>query len=93
MQCAVFMALHPFYSLLYKWTNRLCFYRCLFNRENRHVTSFFTSHFKFYSTVYQGIECVITSHTDVLARVELSSSLTNDDIACFADLTTEYFHA
>ena len=69
----------------------LCF--CLFSRNYRHVTSFFAAYFECYGSVYQGVESVVTTHTDVVARVEFCTSLTNDDVACLASFATEYLNA
>ena len=44
---------------------------------------------EFYCTVYEGIECVVTTHTYVLTGAVNSTALTLDDIACLSKLTTE----
>ena len=36
---------------------------------------------------------MVTTHANVIARVELRSSLTDDDVACLAEFTTEYLDA
>ena len=36
---------------------------------------------------------VVFSHTDVITRVEFSTSLTNDDVTCFASFATKYLNA
>lgn len=69
----------------------LCF--CSLSRNNRHVTSVFATYLELYCSVYQGVESVITAHTDVVARVEFCTSLTNDDVACLTSFATEYLNA
>ena len=82
---------HPFFCVLYVGKN-LCF--CAFCCGNdRYVTSVFAAYLELYSSIYQGVESVVATHADVLARVEFCTSLTNDDVACFAGLTTEYLNA
>lgn len=36
---------------------------------------------------------MVFAHTHVLTRIELRSSLTNNDVAGFASLTTKYLNA
>ena len=48
---------------------------------------------EYYCTVYQREEGVILTHTYVVTRIVNRTSLTNDDVACFSELTTEKFNA
>ena len=64
-----------------------------FCRNDRNITSVLAAHLELYCTVYQGVESVVAAHADVLARVKLCASLTNDDVACLADFATEYLDA
>ena len=73
------------------WGKNLCF--CAFCRNDRYVTSVFTGNLELYCSVYQGVESVVAAHTDVLARMEFCTSLTNDDVACLASFATEYLNA
>ena len=70
----------------------LCFCFCLC-RDDGHVASVFAGYFELYSSVYQGVQSVVTTHADVFARMELGTSLTDDDVACLASFTAEYFNA
>lgn len=69
----------------------LCF--CVFNRDNRHRTFVCLTYFELYSSVYQSEKSVVLAHTDVFTRVEFSTSLTNDDVTCFASFATKYLNA
>lgn len=81
-----------FYLCFYKENAGLCF--CLrFCRDDRYVTSVFTTYFELYSSIYQGVKSVVAAHPDVLTRMELCTSLTNDDVACLANFTTEFLNA
>ena len=48
---------------------------------------------EYHCTVYQRKEGVILTHTYVVTRIVNRTSLTNDDVACFSELTTEKFNA
>ena len=48
---------------------------------------------EYYCTVNQREEGVILTHTYVVTRIVNRTSLTNDDVACFSELTTEKFNA
>jgi hypothetical protein len=48
---------------------------------------------EYYRTVYQCKEGVILTHTYIVTRIVNRTSLTNDDVACFSELTTEKFNA
>ena len=78
---------------LFMWKMQyLCF--CFrFCRNYRYVALVFATYLELYCSVYQGVEGVVAAHADVAARVELCTSLTNDDVACLASLTAEYLHA
>ena len=76
---------------LFLYSKNLCF--CTFCRNNRNVTSVFATYFELYCSIYQGVESVVTTHADVVTRVEFCTSLTNDDVACLASLATEYLNA
>lgn len=68
----------------------LCF--CSYG-NHRYGALVFSTRLKHYSTIYQGVESVVATHTDVLTRMERCASLTNDDVACLAELTTENLYA
>ena len=80
---------YPFLHL-YEAKN-LCF--CAFCRNDRHVTFVFAAYFELYGSIYQGVESVVATHTYVFTRMELCTSLTNDDVACLAGFATEYLNA
>lgn len=46
-----------------------------------------------YHSVCESIECVIATFADILARVVNSASLTNYNVACLADLSSENLNA
>lgn len=86
--------MQPFFDCtpcLYVVGKLLCF--CAFSRDNRYIASVFATYFELYSSVYQGVESVVTAHADVVARMEFCTSLTNDDVACLASFATEYLNA
>ncbi len=85
-----FFRLHPS-GLFLLCCKNLCF--CAFCRNYRYVASVFATYLELYCSVYQGVESVVTTHTDVLARMEFCTSLTNDDVACLASFATEYLNA
>ncbi len=69
----------------------LCF--CYhFSGDDRYIASVFPTYLELYSSVNQGIQRMVTAHADVFTRVEFCTSLTYDDIACLASLTTENLH-
>lgn len=68
---------------------RLCF-RC---RNDRNISLVFSSYFETYCSINQGKQRMVFAHTHVLTRIELRSSLTNNDVAGFASLTTKYLNA
>lgn len=70
----------------------LCFSGSLC-RNYRNCALVFSTGFENNGTIYQGVQSVVATHTDVFTGVELSTSLTNDDIACLASLTTENLNA
>ena len=66
---------------------------CCFNGEDGDVGSTFLLLSELDDAVTQCIQSVILAHTDVLARIVLRASLTNDDVASNSGLTTEKFHS
>lgn len=76
---------------LYFLSGNLCF--CIFGRNNRNESSVFFTYFELYSSVYQGEKSVVFTHTDVVTRMEFSTSLTNDDVTCLASFATKYLNA
>lgn len=78
---------------LFMWKMQyLCF--CFrFCRNYRYITLVFATYLELYCSVYQGVEGVVAAHADIAARVELCTSLTNDDIAGFCCFATEQFNA
>ena len=48
---------------------------------------------EFNCTVYESIECVITTHTYVLTGAVNSTALTADDVTSLSELTTKNFNA
>ena len=77
------------YNGVYSWL-------CLsigFCRDDRYITSVLAAHLELHCTVYQGVESVVAAHADVLARVELRTSLADDDVASLAGFTAEYLDA
>lgn len=69
--------------------DRLCFG----GGHYRNVAFAFATLLETYCTIYQCIESVVRTHAYVVARVVNCTSLTNDDIACLASLTTKDLHA
>lgn len=59
----------------------------------RNIATILASFFEAYRTIYECVEGVVATHTDVFTGVMHGASLTNDDVSCFAGFTTEYFHA
>ena len=45
------------------------------------------------STINQSIQRVVLTHSHIVACVVLRATLTNDDVACYALLTTENLNA
>ena len=70
-----------------------CSVNLSFSGDYRNVTSVFSTYFELYSSVYQGVKSVVAAHTDVVTRVEFSTSLTNDDVACLASFATKNLNA
>lgn len=66
----------------------LCF--CCFSGDYRYETSVFPTYLELYGSVNEGIQGVVAAHTDVFARVEFSTSLTNDDVARLYSLISEF---
>ena len=79
--------MHPLFLFSYVCGN-LCF-----SGDYRYITSVFSTYFELYSSVYQGVKRVVTTHTDVVTRVEFSTSLTHDDVACLASFATKNLNA
>ncbi len=46
-----------------------------------------------YSTVYQCEKGMVLADTYILTRIVKSAALTDDDVACLSELTTEKFYA
>ncbi len=69
---------------------RAIFYFLLLRgRNDRHVRSVFVGSLEFDDTVTQSEQGVILAHADVFAGVVDSTSLADDDVASFGELTTE----
>jgi len=48
---------------------------------------------EFYSTINESIQCVVTTHTNVLAGTVNCTALTTDDVTSLCELTTKNFNA
>jgi len=64
-----------------------------FSWDYRNIASVKTAPLEYYGTIYQCIQSVVTTHTYVSRRIVNCTSLTNDDIACLASLTTKNLNA
>ena len=62
-------------------------------RNNRNISSVFFAYLETNCTIYQSEKSVVFTHSDVFTRMEFSTSLTNDDVACFASFATKYLNA
>ena len=65
------------------------YFLLLRGRNDRHVRSVFVGSLEFDDTVTQSEQGVILAHADVFAGVVDSTSLADDDVASFGELTTE----
>ncbi len=74
--------MHPFLYRFY--VTGLCFN----SRDYRNNSLVFTTNLEVNCTIYQSEKSVVLTHTDVVTRVEFSTSLTNDDVTGFTYLTT-----
>jgi hypothetical protein len=45
------------------------------------------------NAINQGKQCVVATATHIITRVKLGTTLTNQDVTCFDDLTPEAFNA
>lgn len=61
--------------------------------QNRHKGTVLTAFLKLDGTVTQSEQGMISAHTYVVARVVNSATLTDDNVASNAMLTTKDFHA
>lgn len=64
-----------------------------FCRNYRNISLIFTTYLECYSTIYQCKQSVVRTHTDVFTRMELSTSLTNDDVTSLTRLSTKNLNA
>ena len=62
-------------------------------REDRDKPSFLSSYFERYFPVNQSKESMVFAHSYVFAGMEFCSSLTDDNVAGFANLAAEYLDA
>ena len=62
-------------------------------RVNRNNATITIAAVEFYHTVNESEECVVLTHTHVLAGIVNSTALTHDDVACYAGLTTPNLNA
>lgn len=61
--------------------------------DDRHNAAVEASAFEADDTIDEGKQSVVFAHPDVYTRVVLSPSLAYDDVAGFASVAAEYFHA
>ena len=61
--------------------------------DDRHNAAVEASAFEADDTIDEGKQSVVFAHPDVYTRVVLSPSLADDDVAGFASVAAEYFHA
>ena len=66
---------------------------CFSERNYRNVALVFATFLETYSTVYQCVKSVVTTHTYIVTWVMNCSSLTNNDVTSFASFATEYLYA
>lgn len=60
-------------------------------RNYRHEWSIFVGSLELHDAVCEGVQRVVLTHTDILAGIVNSTSLANDDVASFGELSTEDF--
>lgn len=78
-------------SFQISFPKNLCF---SFERNYRNKASVIgTSLFEAYSSVYQCVKRMISTHSYVVARIVDSSSLTDNDVAGLACRSAEYLYA
>lgn len=65
----------------------------LFGRNHRDEAAILTAFVEFHHTVDEGIQRMVSTHADVLAGIVGGATLTNDDVAGDALLTTKNLHA
>ena len=65
---------------------------CLCHGLYGHRATVETSLLEGNDTVREGIERVVAAHADILAGIVLCATLTNDDVASYAVLTTKNLH-
>ena len=58
-----------------------------------HSTAVETTFPELYGTIYESIESVVLAHSNVCAGVVTSTTLANDDVACYALFTSENLDA
>lgn len=76
-----------------RWASLFVFFLVLLGSDDADKRAVLTAFVELHNTIYKGVEGVILTHTNVLARIVDGATLTDDDITGDAFLTTEYLDA